>query len=274
MLARSGSMRARFLRAGLIRAAVVLGACGAFPAQAVTVFHDQFATRPDNQDVFNTAPTTAGPGVGTYGAILTFPFGSRVDPFTSLGKTLKFNTSSGADPQMLYLPAPTNLAGQNFTMRMRAAYDTFNNDGFNNFAFGFAKFNLGTGANIFSDHVLVQNNQIQLNFAGTDTTAPVPFSFTAMTYYDFVLSYDASKAGVAGQQPFTLAINGADVPLPVSPTTVYQPLGFVDYAAFGGRFSNGLTTRYISDFAFNVVVPEPTTIALVGVVGMISRRRR
>ncbi|MFT3788976.1 MAG: hypothetical protein QM770_22855 [Tepidisphaeraceae bacterium] len=269
------SLTASRFAVAVLSSAVALLSSGS-TSSATVVFADHYASRPDNQDIFNTAPTTTSPGVGTYGAVLTFPYGSRVDPFSVMGKTLKFNTSSGADPQMMYLPAPYVFGADKVRVTVRAAFDEFNAGGFNNFAIGFAKYDLGVNGNIFTDHLLVQQNQVELHFPGTNTTTSVPYSFSPKTFYQFELMYDPSKAGIAGLQPYALAINGVDVPISVTGATTYSPLTSFDYVAFGGRFSNGNTSRYLTDFSLETfAVPEPTSIALaLGATALTLRRKR
>lgn len=258
----------RSLLAGL----AILGLAAA--ADAAVVFEDDFTARPNNEEIFGTSPATAGQGVGTYGAVLTFPFAARVDPFTPLGKLLKFDTSVGDDTQMIYLPAPYTVGSEIVRLSITAAHNQA--EGFNNFAVGFAAPSLADGHNVFAEHVLIQTGQIQFNFPGVDTFSSVPFSATANTLYTFELSYDPGSAG-QGDQPWSFRIDGVDVPIPVEPTTVYEPLTHFDYVAFGGRFSGGLTTRFIRELRLETAVPEPGGVAAAlaawTAVAWLGRRR-
>lgn len=257
--------------------------CYAVQVTAATIFNDQFATRPNNQDIFGTQPTTAGPSVGTYAAVLNNTYGARVDPFTVMGKTLKFNTSQGNDPQMLYLPYVYTYGTDSVTLRIKAAYDAFSKPdantpaSFNNFAFGFSRFDLGSGHNIFSQHVLIQSNDIQLFFPGTNIITPqinLPFTFSVNTFYNFAITYNPNLAGIAGQQPWAMTIDGTNYPIPVASNTVYDKLTMFEYVGFGGRFSNGLNTRFIDGFTLSTnAVPEPAAILSLAGLSVLSGRR-
>jgi hypothetical protein len=240
-------------------------------ASGAIVFSDDFVGRPNGQEIFNTVPSVALPGVGSYGAVLTFPYAARIDAFAPVGKTLKFDTGVGDDTQMVYLPYGYTFGSESVRLTITAAYEQ---GSFNNFAFGFAGYSLADNHNVFTTHLLVQEDKIQLNLPGTNTTGEVPFSASPRTFYTFELTYDPNLAGVAGEQPYTLTINGADVPIAVEPTTVYTPLTFVDHFAFGSRFAQGLNTRYISGFSFETAVPEPATAVLIFAAPLLLRRRR
>ena len=257
-------------RVAIAAIAVAFFAC---VSHAAVVFNDDFAARPNNQDIFGTHPTTAGPTVGTYAAVLTFPYGAKIDPFTPLGKVLKFDTSVGDDTQMIYLPYVYTYGSDVVSLKLTAAHNQAN--GFNNFAIGFAKFSLGDGHNIFSEHVLIQENQIQFNFPGTDSVSAVPYNFAASTFYTFQLNYDPNLAGVVGQQPWSFSVNGTAVPIPTVATTNYTVLSQFEYVGFGGRFSGGLTTRYISGFSLETnPIPEPASASCVAIalIGLLARR--
>lgn len=237
-------------------------------AYADVIFSDDFSARPNNQDIWGTLPATAAPGVGAYGSVLTWPYSGKIDPFTPVGKLLKFDTSVGDDTQMVYVPYAYTFGADRVSLTLRAAHPG-NQSGFNNFAIGFASYDAGAGHQVFTDHILVQSNQIQLNFPGADTTLTVPFSSVDFSFYEFVIGYDPTLAGIAGAQPYSLSINGVDVPIPVLPSTVYTPLAGFDAVAFGGRFSGGLTTRFISDFSLEIsAVPLPGSLALLALGGL------
>lgn len=244
-------------------------------ANAIVIFDDNFAARPDNQEIFGTNPTTAQPSVGTYAGVLTFPFSARVDPFTPLGKVLKFDTHVGDDTQMVFLPHVHTFASEPIRLSITAAYDQFQPNGFNNFAIGFARFSLGDGHNIFAEHVLIQSDGVQFSFPGVNTTPSAPFTFNVNTFYTFELTYDPNLAGIPGAQPYTFSINGTEIPIPVTGATVYQPLTQIEYIAFGSRFSGGITTRYISNFKLELV-PEPAlaTAILAPLAMLLNRPRR
>jgi hypothetical protein len=133
----------------------------------------------------------------------------------------------------------------------------------------------------FTDHILVQLNQIQLNFPGVNVATPaIAFSSQGNTFYEFVLEYDPTLAGIAGAQPYSLSIDGVDIAIPVAADTVYTPLVGFDGVAFGGRFSNEITVRYLTEFALETVattaIPEPGSLALfgAGLAGAALARRR
>ncbi|HLT28325.1 MAG TPA: hypothetical protein VK047_16760 [Zeimonas sp.] len=262
------------IRGALACTVLTLGMSGA--AQAEIVFSDAYGTRPHGQDIWDTLPTTASAGVGTYGRVLDWPYSGKIDAFTPLGTVLKFDTSSGAATQMVYVPYSHTFGAGRVEITLRAAHGT-NQPGFNNFAIGFGD----PVAGIFTDHILVQSDRIELNLPGTGTTTSVAFGSTPGTFYEFVLGYDPALAGRMGEQPWSLSINGAMIDIPVEATTVYTALDGFAAVAFGGRHSNGLTTRFISDFALSILpgtsVPTPGSAALVGaglVAGFALRRRR
>lgn len=125
--------------------------------------------------------------------------------------------------------------------------------------------------------MLVQANDVQFNFPGSNVlTTQINHTFNANTYYTFAFTYDPTLAGVAGQQPWSFSIDGTDIAISVAADTVYTKLTKSEYAAFGGRFSNGLTTRFIDGFSFSTsAAPEPTAMLLVsiGISGAVFRRR-
>lgn len=262
---------AKLLLATLLGLGISLSATGA------VVFSDDYASRPNGQDIWGTLPTTTSAGVGTYVPLLGWPFSGKIDPFTPLGKVLKFDTAIGDANGLAFLPYAYAFGSDAVELTVRAAHRPRAEgqpEGFNNFAIGFSS------GGIFTDHILVQSAQIQLNFPGVNiSTLALPFASADNTFYEFVLVYDPTKAGIAGSQPYSLSINGVDLAIPVLATTIYTPLAGFDGVAFGGRFSNGITVRYLTNFSLETIeatVPEPATIALLGLglaaLGMARRR--
>ena len=255
----------------------LIGLGAALSANATVIFSDDYASRPDNQDIWGTTPTTSTAGVGSYQALLSWPYSGKIDPYTPLGKVLKFDTGVGDPNGLAYLPYAYAFGTDSVQLSVTAAHRPRSEqpDGFNNFAIGFSS------GGIFTDHILVQSNQIQLNFPGVNiSTTTLPFVSADNTFYDFVLDYDPTKAGIAGSQPYSIWINGVDINIPLLPTTVYTPLTSFDGVAFGGRYSNGTTVRYLTGFSLETFaakpVPEPGSLALIGfgLAGLVVIRRR
>lgn len=263
----------------VVAAATALAATS--PAFASLVFSDDYTARANGQQIIGTSPTTPTPGVGTYQGQLTFPFGAQIDPFTPVGKALKFTTTVGSDPQALFLSWAYDGTTR-LELTVRAAYETlFNTGSFNNFAIGFGA-QTGPGSSwVFTDHLLVQDDSLKFFLDGMES-ASVPFDFSGFTYYSFVFGYDPSLAGAPGSQPFSLSINGAPIAIPALPGQV-DPISSFEAVAFGSRFSPGNTNRYITDFSlssFDVParVPMAGTVPLVmlgaGMLGFVALGRR
>jgi hypothetical protein len=140
---------------------------------------------------------------------------------------------------------------------------------------------VGTGTSAFQQLALSQAGDQVTVFTSTNSTNPMFSGFTSLWNFDNTGAYENATSSSTGSLAPGLSFGSATL---LSATTNYAVFNFSDFSSgtteeWAARFANasnwttGSATTDMVDGSF-IVIPSPGAIALLGVAGLASRRRR